>query len=277
MCCWDFGVGSDFLLNIPIIDFSTFYSFFIWGVGCWIPVGYYFHISHISISRWCSIFWIIWWFLSDPKESLGVIGVNREYSISWQGMEIVTVCWMFMHWKNVFLTWSLLCDLIHSQPRLKMLLDWDSKRFLEQLKTSSDTCSDKLNSEILICLFHRWLEALVKAVPENVCSTLFNYGYHILLLLLLKKCHQLFLQDSELWLSKPEKLFIFFASQFGHVSESRTHFLVLNCKIFSPKFLAKMFTEEGFLFLVFLNLATLLYYLSSLGKLLLSFLIMFSS
>lgn len=115
------------------------------------------------------------------------------------------------HWESLESTGNIL---FLDEPRIRMLMDWDCKRFLEHL----DTSSDKLNSEILICLFHRWLEALVKAVPEN---------------------------DSELWLSKPEKLFIFFASQLGHVSKSYIHFLVLNCKIFSPKFLAKMFTEEA--------------------------------
>lgn len=143
------------------------------------------------ISRWCSIFWIIWWFLSNPKESLGIVRVNREYSISWQGMGILTV-WclctgrMFFWCRVYFVIWYI------SQTRMKVLLDWDSKRFLKHLKTSSDTSSDKLNSEILICLFRRFLEALVKAVPENVCSTLFNYRCLIVLLHLLKKATNYF-------------------------------------------------------------------------------------
>jgi hypothetical protein len=51
------------------------------------------------------------------------------------------------------------------------MIDGDCERFVEKL----DTIIDKLNSEILICLFQRLLEAFIKTAPENVCGVLFNY------------------------------------------------------------------------------------------------------
>uniref|UniRef100_A0A2N9G8U6 Uncharacterized protein n=1 Tax=Fagus sylvatica TaxID=28930 RepID=A0A2N9G8U6_FAGSY len=81
------------------------------------------------------------------------------------------------------------------------ILNWDGKRFSEQL---SDTNLRALNTNILICIFWRLLEALISAVPGDVL-----------------------LDDNEKWVSTVKDLFFFFStSQSKHVFKEHLHYLV---------------------------------------------------
>lgn len=61
------------------------------------------------------------------------------------------------------------------------MLNWDCKRFLEQL---FDANHRALNTNILICIFWRLLEALISAVPGDVklVSDTSFFGYLFILL-----------------------------------------------------------------------------------------------
>lgn len=100
------------------------------------------------------------------------------------------------------------------------ILNWDGKRFSEQL---SDTNLRALNTNILICIFWRLLEALISAVPGDVL-----------------------LDDNEKWVSTVKDLFFFFStSQSKHVFKEHLHYLVTRCKVAPACFLSRFFTEEG--------------------------------
>ncbi|KAL4595949.1 hypothetical protein ACB092_12G129000 [Castanea dentata] len=98
--------------------------------------------------------------------------------------------------------------------------NWDGKRFLEQL---SDTKLRALNTNILIFIFWKLLEALSE-IPGDVL-----------------------VDDNDKWVSIVEDLFIFFStSKYKHVFKEHLHYLVKSCKVIAPaRFLSRFFTEEG--------------------------------
>ncbi|XP_075648528.1 uncharacterized protein At3g06530 isoform X3 [Castanea sativa] len=98
--------------------------------------------------------------------------------------------------------------------------NWDGKRFLEQL---SDTKLRALNTNILIFIFWKLLEALSE-IPGDVL-----------------------VDDNDKWVSILEDLFIFFStSKYKHVFKEHLHYLVKSCKVIAPaRFLSRFFTEEG--------------------------------
>ncbi|XP_030935775.1 uncharacterized protein At3g06530 [Quercus lobata] len=98
--------------------------------------------------------------------------------------------------------------------------NWDGKRFLEQL---SDTKLRALNTNILIFIFWKLLEALSE-IPGDVL-----------------------VDDNDKWVSILEDLFIFFStSQYKHIFKEHLHYLVKSCKVIAPAcFLSRFFTEEG--------------------------------
>nr|XP_023877249.1 uncharacterized protein At3g06530 [Quercus suber] len=98
--------------------------------------------------------------------------------------------------------------------------NWDGKRFLEQL---SDTKLKALNTNILIFIFWKLLEALSE-IPGDVL-----------------------VDDNDKLVSILEDLFIFFStSQYKHVLKEHLHYLVKSCKVIAPAcFLSRFFMEEG--------------------------------
>ncbi|KAK9292213.1 hypothetical protein L1049_020175 [Liquidambar formosana] len=100
------------------------------------------------------------------------------------------------------------------------MLNWDSKRFLDQL---FDTNLKAFNANILICIFWRLIEALNSTAPVDIL-----------------------LDDNGKWTCRLQDMFVFFSSsRLKHVFKKHLHYLVTKCKISPVRFLSKFFTEEG--------------------------------
>lgn len=65
------------------------------------------------------------------------------------------------------------------------MLNWDCKRFLEQL---FDANLRALNTNILICIFWRLLEALILAVPGDVMLVSDTFFLWLLIYLIVLDC-----------------------------------------------------------------------------------------
>ncbi|KAL3521384.1 hypothetical protein ACH5RR_019533 [Cinchona calisaya] len=94
--------------------------------------------------------------------------------------------------------------------------DGDCRIFIERL---FDNSFNRLNSEVLICIFWRLVEAFIMTAPDN--------------------------GKPEMWLCKLQNLYIFFASQSSQLFKKHLHYLVTKCKSSLSEFLSKMFSEEG--------------------------------
>nr|XP_011470044.1 PREDICTED: uncharacterized protein At3g06530 isoform X2 [Fragaria vesca subsp. vesca] len=99
------------------------------------------------------------------------------------------------------------------------MLNWDCSRFLDNI----DSNLMALNTNILICIFWRLMEAFLSAMPADVP-----------------------LDGDGKWVSWLRELFTFFSGcQFKNIFKEHRHYLVTKSKISAVSFLAKFFTEEA--------------------------------